>query len=141
MPLSEAHIGRRYPPTAPYEVTGAQIAAFARALGDRSAAYAGERPVAPPTFAAVVAGPAWQAMFDDPELGLALHRIVHTDQRITHHQPLRAGDRATAVLTIDKVRSRGTTDLLSCSVSLTTDAGEPLSTVAATFLHARPEAG
>ena len=34
MAITEAHAGRRYPPTAPYAVSAAKIAEFARALGD-----------------------------------------------------------------------------------------------------------
>src|SRR5919106_1605824 len=92
MAITEAHAGRRYPPTAPYAVTAAKIAEFAAALGDGSSAYSGEHPMAPPTFAAVISAPAWQQMFDDPELDLALHQIVHGDQRFEYFAPLRAGD-------------------------------------------------
>ena len=69
-----------------------KIAEFAGALGDESPHYRGERPVAPPTFAATITSPAWQLMFDDPELELALRRIVHGDQRFDYARPLRAGD-------------------------------------------------
>ena len=34
MALTEAHAGRRYPPTDPYHVSAAKIAEFATALGD-----------------------------------------------------------------------------------------------------------
>ena len=34
MAITEAHAGRRYPPTAPYAVSAAKIAEFARALGE-----------------------------------------------------------------------------------------------------------
>ena len=36
--------------------------------------------------------PAWQQMFDDPELELALASIVHGDQRFDYRDPLRAGE-------------------------------------------------
>ena len=42
MAISEAHAGRRYPPTAPYEVSAAKIAEFAAALGDDNPRYAGD---------------------------------------------------------------------------------------------------
>ena len=45
--------------------------------------YFADAPIAPPTFAAVIAADAWEAMFADEELGLALRRIVHGDQRFT----------------------------------------------------------
>src|SRR4051812_17157302 len=99
MPITAEHVGRSYPPTEPYEVSSAKIAEFATALGDDSAAYRGDGAMAPPTFVAVIASTAWDAMFADPELDLALRRTVHADQRFAYERPLRAGDRVQAVLT------------------------------------------
>jgi acyl dehydratase len=76
-------------------------------------------------------------MFDDPELGLALRRIVHGDQRFRYSRPLRSGDRISAVLTIDKVRSRDTADIISASVSLIAEDGDSVCTAEATFFHTR----
>ena len=135
MTITADHAGRRYPPTPAYEVSAAKIAEFARALGDDSPAYAGEQPIAPPTFVAVISSAAWESMFDDPELGLALRRIVHGDQRFTYRRPLRAGDRVQATLTIDKVRNRGAADIISSSVEVETVAGELICTAEATFFH------
>lgn len=137
--ISDSHAGRSYPPTEPYEVTAAKIAEFAAALGDHNPAYRGDDPIAPPTFAAVIAGQAWQALWADEELGLELRRIVHGDQRISHNRPLRAGDRVTATLTIDKVRTRGTVDMINSRVTLATPAGEEVCTATSTFLHNREE--
>lgn len=137
--ISESHAGRSYPPTEPYEVTGAKITEFAAALGDDNPAYRGATPIAPPTFAAVIAGQAWGALWADEELGLALRRIVHGDQRLTHLRALRAGDRVTATLTIDRVRSRGGADIINSSVRLTTVDGEEVCTAASTFMHTRQD--
>jgi acyl dehydratase len=135
MTITADHAGRRYPPTPAYEVSAAKIAEFARALGDDNPAYTGEQPIAPPTFVAVISSAAWESMFDDPELGLALRRIVHGDQRFTYRRPLRAGDRVQATLTIDKVRNRGAADIISSSVEVETVAGELICTAEATFFH------
>jgi len=135
MPISEADTGRRYPPTPIYEVTAGKIAEFAAALGDQNPAYYSDAPLAPPTFAAVPAARAWESMFADPELGLELHRIVHGDQRFSYRRPLRAGDRITATLTIEKVRVRGAAVLISSAVDLHDTAGELACTAAATFIH------
>jgi acyl dehydratase len=136
MPITADHAGRRYPPTPPYEVSAAKIAEFARALGDNSPAYFGEQPIAPPTFVAVISTAAWEAMFDDPELDLALRRIVHGDQRFTYQRPLRAGDVVHATLTIDRVRNRDTSDIISSSAEVETVDGELICTAEATFFHA-----
>jgi acyl dehydratase len=138
--ISEAHVGRRYPPTAPYPVSTVKIAEFARALGDDNPAYAGETAIAPPTFAAVIAAPAWQQMFDDPELELDLASIVHGDQRFDYRDPLRAGDVVSATLTIDKVRIRAGSEIISSSVVVTGADGVERVTAIATFVHARPAA-
>lgn len=135
MPITADHAGRRYPPTAAYEVSVAKIADFARALGDDNPSYRGERPIAPPTFLAVISWAAWESMFDDPELGLALRRIVHGDQRFTYRRPLRAGDTIHATLTIDKVRNRGASDIISSSVEVETVDGELICTAEGTFVH------
>jgi acyl dehydratase len=141
MPISEAHVGRSYPATAAYEVSRAKIAEFARALGDpANPAYTGPSPVAPPTFAVVLAAAAWDAMFDDPELELSLSRTVHADQRFTWYRPLRAGDLVQAVLTIEKVRARGTTVIITVSVLLATVDGEALCTADSTLMHTQAEA-
>jgi acyl dehydratase len=140
MPISEAHTGRSYPPTPPYEITAVKIAEFATALGDQNPAYYGDTPVAPPTFAAVLAARAWDSMFVDPELGLDLHRIVHGDQRFTYRRSLRAGDRIAATLTIEKVRLRGAAVIISSVVDLHDVAGDLACTAATTFIQSEEAA-
>ncbi|MBN9104223.1 MAG: MaoC family dehydratase N-terminal domain-containing protein [Propionibacteriaceae bacterium] len=136
MPISDAHVGRSYPATAPYEVSRAKIAEFAAALGDAdNPAYAGDDPIAPPTFAAVLAAAAWDGLFDDPELGLSLSRMVHADQRFAWRRPLRAGDLVSATLTIEKVRVRGAAAFVTVAVVLSTTDGEELCTASSTLVH------
>jgi len=139
MPISDVHAGRTYPPTPPYDVSRAKITEFAAALSDASPAYSGQTPVAPPTFAAVLASDAWGALFADPELELSLDRTMHGEQRFTWTRPLRAGDQVTATLTIDKVRSRGATAFVTVSVLLATTAGEAVCTAESTLVHTWPE--
>ena len=87
----------------------------------------------------MISSSAWESMFDDPELGLALRRIVHADQRFTYRRPLRAGDQVHATLTIDRVRNRDTSDIISYSVEVETLGGELICTAEATFFHAHQE--
>jgi acyl dehydratase len=140
VPITEAHVGRTYAPTPPYEVSAAKIAEFAAALGDDNPAYRGEAPVAPPTFAAVISAAAWGGLFGDPELELALRRVVHGDQTFVWHRPLRAGDRVVGVLGIDKVRCRGALEIVGVTVRLQTLDGEPVVESSSTFVHTRPAA-
>ena len=134
----EDRAGFSYPPTAPYAVTAGKIREFAAALGDPSDAYAGDAPVAPPTFAAVLAADAWGALCADPANELQLKRTIHYDQKFAFQRPLRAGDVVVATLTIDKVRVRGEAAFITVSVLLATTAGEPVCTATSTLLHTWP---
>ena len=139
MPITPEHVGREYPPAPPYIVSHAKIAEFADAVGDDNPAYRGETPIAPPTFAAVIAAQAWGAMFHDPDLGLALNRTVHADQGFTFHRPLCPGDLVEARLTIEKVRNRGTLDIVTVLVDLLVD-GVSACEARSTLMHTREAA-
>lgn len=139
--MAESPAGRSYPPTEPYQVSRAKIAEFAAALADDNPWYHypapdGGEPLAPPTFAIVVASRAWEQLFGDAELGLALHRTIHGEQGFRWERPLRAGDEVTATLTIDRFRTRGGSDMVGTSVALKTTEGELVCTATATFVHA-----
>jgi acyl dehydratase len=145
MALDPGLVGRSYPPSAVYEVGRAKIAEFAAAIGepdpvhrDAEAARAAGHPdvIAPPTFAIVVSLQAATSVLDDPDVALDYSRVVHGEQRFTHHRPIRAGDRLVATTTIDAVRSVGGNDLLTTRVDLATEDGEPVST-ATSMLVAR----
>ena len=137
MAISEAHAGRRYPGIDPYQISAAKIAEFATALGDDNPRYRGESPIAPPTFAAVICAPAWNQLFSDPELEISLERIVHGDQRFTFFRPFRAGDVVIAKVTIDKVRVRTGSELISATVDISGRDGDQICSAQATFSHVR----
>src|SRR5215203_1866491 len=137
MAITEAHAGRRYPATDSYQVSAAKIAEFATALGDDNPRYRGESPIAPPTFAAVICAPAWNQLFSDPELEISRERIVHGDQRFTFFRPFRAGDVVIATVTIEKVRVRTGSELVSAVVDMSSRDGEQICSSQATFYHSR----
>ena len=139
MPITAEHVGRTYPDAPVYEVSRAKIAEFARALGDDNPAYFADSPIAPPTFAAVIAAHAWEALFGDPDLGLALNRTVHADQSFVFHRPLAAGDDVVAKLTIEKVRNRGPLDIVTILVELVVD-GATACEARSTLMHTRETA-
>src|ERR1700710_417244 len=102
MALDPSVVGRSYPPSAVYEVGRAKIAEFAAALGDPDPAYRDPEAaralghpdvIAPPTFAIVVSLAAANVVLGDPDVHLDYSRVVHGEQRFTHHRPIRAGDR------------------------------------------------
>jgi acyl dehydratase len=137
MAITEAHAGRRYPACDPYQVSATKIAEFATALGDDNPRYRDDSPIAPPTFAAAISAQAWNQLFSDPELELSVERIVHGDQRFTFHRPLRAGDVVIATMTIDKVRVRAGSELVSATVGMSGRDGEQICSAHATFYHVR----
>ena len=108
-----ADFAGRYPPSGPYAVDAAALAAFAAAVGssdpvhtDREAAQAaGYRDViAPPTFAVSIAQQCDRQLIEDPEAGIDFSRVVHGEQRFVHHRPITAGDEVLGALTVDSVR-------------------------------------
>ncbi|RFU23346.1 FAS1-like dehydratase domain-containing protein [Geodermatophilus marinus] len=135
MALDTGLVGRSYPPSAVYEVGREKIAEFAAAVGatdavhtDAAAARAAGHPdvVAPPTFAIVVTLAAAGAVVRDPDVDLDYSRVVHGEQRFTHHRPIRAGDRLVATPVVEAVRSVGGNDLLTTRVDVATEGGEPV---------------
>jgi acyl dehydratase len=145
MTLDRALVGRSYPSSAVYEVGRAKLAEFATAIGSddpvhrdpEAARAAGHADViAPPTFAIAVTLEAAMVVLDDPDVGIDYSRVVHGEQRFTHHRPIRAGDRLVATTTIDAARSVAGNDLLTARVDLATEDGEPVCT-ATSMLVAR----
>jgi acyl dehydratase len=145
MALDQQLVGRSYPPSAVYEVGRAKIAEFATAIGaddpahhDVEAARALGYPdvIAPPTFAILLTLAAANVVLDDPQMSLDYSRVVHGEQRFTHHRPVRAGDRLVATTTIDAVRSVAGNDLLTTRVDVATEDGEAVCT-ATSMLVAR----
>ena len=148
MALDRALVGRSYPPSAVYEVGRAKLAEFAAAIGDDDPVYrdpdaarAAGHPdvIAPPTFAITVSLAAAFVVLDDPDVGLDYSRVVHGEQRFTHHRPIRAGDRLVATTTIDAARTVAGNDMLTTRVDLATEDGEAVCT-ATSMLVARGEA-
>ncbi len=147
MALDRALVGRSYPPSAVHEVRRTEIARFAAAIGETSpvhhdpaAARAAGHPdvIAPPTFAIAVSLEAAMVVLDDPDVAIDYGRVVHGEQRFTHHRPIRAGDRLVATTTIDAARTVAGNDLLTARVDVAADTGEPVCT-ATSMLVARGE--
>jgi acyl dehydratase len=147
--------GRVYPANAPYSVGREKIREFASAVGathpahhDLVAARGSGYPdlVAPPTFAVVVAQRAESQYIGDPAAQIDFSRVVHADERFTHHRPIVAGDELTTVLHVDRIVSRGAISMVTtrCEIFVLpagaetpapeADApGEPVATVTSTL--------
>jgi len=129
--------GRTYPPGEPFVVGREQIRAFAVAVGAdhpwhhdvaaaRGAGYADV--VAPPTFAVVLAQRSDARLITDPAADIDYSRVVHGEQRFTHHRPIVAGDELVASLHVDAVRSAGGHAMVTTRSEITTVGGHPVCT-------------
>lgn len=148
MPVDPAAVGRALPPGPPYEVGREALRDFAEAVSPGSAPHPahtdpdaaralGHRDVvAPPTFAVVVAQRAEAAFVADPASGVDFSRVVHGEQRFTHHRPITAGDRLVTTVHVDGLRAAGGNELLTLRSEIATEAAEPVCT-ATTLLVVR----
>ncbi|QAY64395.1 MaoC family dehydratase [Xylanimonas allomyrinae] len=141
-----AFAGREYPATAPYSVAREKLREFAAAVGsehpahvDIDAARGLGYPdlVAPATFAVVVAQRAEAQYIEDPAARIDFSRVVHADERFTHHRPIVAGDELVTVLHVDGVVHRAgiATVTTRCEIAALTPGGvsEPVATVVSTL--------
>jgi acyl dehydratase len=130
MPVDGSLVGRSFPATAPYRATEERIAEFAAATGGE---YAGGP--APVTFPIVVAFRAMRALMEDPSVGIALHRVVHGEQRFTYTRPVVAEDVLTATLTVDSLRQIGGADIVGTRSEITDADGAHVVTAHAVLVH------
>lgn len=135
--------GHTYPPSPAYAVGREKIREFALAVKathpvhlDVDAARAAGHAdlVAPPTFAVVIAQRAEAAYIQDPASGIDFSRVVHADERFTHHRAIVAGDEIVATVSVDRARAVGTGGMVTTRTELADAAGEPVATVLSTLL-------
>jgi acyl dehydratase len=147
--LDQSFVGRKYPPTPPYEVGREKIREFAEAIGDPNPVYRDVEAaralghpdvIAPPTFPIVLSMRAGAQVVGDPELGLDYSRVVHGEQRFVYARPVRAGDRLTVTVSVESIRSAAGNDLLTTRGEVATVDGEPVLTAYSTLV-ARGTAG
>ena len=130
MAVDPSLIGRSFPSTEPYRVSREKLAEFAAATGS---GYDGG--AAPVTFPIVIAFTAMRALMDDPDVGIALHRVVHGEQRFTYTRPVAAGDELSAILTVESLRQIGGADIIGTRSEIVDAGGRPVCTAFATLVH------
>ena len=140
--MDAGYVGRLYPPTAPFAVGREHLRDFAQAVGAthpvhrdpeaaRAAGYADV--VATPTFAVVIAQRAEAQLIEDPGAGIDFSRVVHADERFTHHRPIVAGDQIVTVLHVDAIVERAGLAMVTTRCELADAAGAPVATVRSTL--------
>jgi len=135
MAVDGALVGRTFPATAPYTVSAERVAEFAAATG---ATYAGGP--APTTFPIVVAFRAMTDLMEDPSVGIALHRVVHGEQRFSYSRPVVPGDVLTATLTVDSLRQMGGADIIATRSEILDGDGSHVVTAHAVLVHRAEDA-
>jgi acyl dehydratase len=136
MAVDDSLVGRTFPPTAPYPVSEERVAEFVAATGGE---YAGGP--APGTFPIVIAFRAMLELMDDPSVGIALHRVVHGEQRFAYTRPVVPGDVLTAELTVDTLRQIGGADIIGTRSEITDADGGHVVTAHAVLVHKGPGEG
>ncbi len=136
-------IGRTYSTEQTFQVGRERIREFARAVKATSPLYfdvdaarkAGYTDVvAPPTFAIILAQQADAALIQDPDAGIDFSRVVHADQRFTHHSPIVAGDELRTEVHVDNVRVMEPGAMLTTREEITTVQGEKVCTCLSSLL-------
>jgi acyl dehydratase len=136
----ESFVGRALPPGAPYRVGREKIREFALAIGegasvslDVDAARAAGHPdvVAPPTFCVTFTMPLIEEFLRDPAFGWDYARMVHGDQSIILHRPVRGGDELVTTIHVEDLAGRAGSHMLTLRCEIADVAGEPVATTKA----------
>jgi acyl dehydratase len=109
-----------------FVVSAERIGAYAAATGDPLPAYRGEQAVAPPVFAIVPVWPAIQSALAEEALGLDVSRIVHGEQHMRFHRPIRAGDVLRSGGELAALEERGQNEVFVLRFSTETAEGTPV---------------
>jgi acyl dehydratase len=126
-----------------YEVGREKVREYARAVQDYHPAHWNEESaaelghdnlVAPLTFVSLVGILAQKKLFDDIVVGYDLSQVLHTDQVLELHQPMKVGDRVTCDVYLDSFRQMAGTDIIVTKTLVTNQHGELLQTSYTTLI-------
>lgn len=134
MPLNFALGGKTYPPTT-VTITAEEIAAYAAASGDNNPRHTvGPDQVASVLFPVVHGLPLMAVVTTDPELNVENPlMIVHGEQEIVHHRPIRPGDTLVFTPSLVSVEDKGKGATFVARVTATTPEGVPVDEQSATI--------
>lgn len=90
--------------------------------------------IAPPTYAIIVAQRADALLINDSDSGIDFSRVVHAEQRFTHHRAIIAGDELVAELHVDGVRGMGGGAMITTRAEISTTSGEAVATTVSAIL-------
>ncbi|MFF0815810.1 (3R)-hydroxyacyl-ACP dehydratase subunit HadA [Rhodococcus sp. NPDC003318] len=133
-----------------YEVGREKVREYARAVknddpvfrDDAAAAELGyDALIAPLTFISVFGFLAQEEFFDTLGLELDLSNILHTDQRLVFHRPMKVGDRLYCDVFVDSFRVMGGSDIIVTRNDITDQDGGPVLTTYTTLMGRHVEGG
>ncbi|GAA4486380.1 (3R)-hydroxyacyl-ACP dehydratase subunit HadA [Rhodococcus olei] len=133
-----------------YEVGREKVREYARAVKNddpvfRSEAAANELGydglVAPLTFISVFGFLAQEEFFEALGIEMDLSNILHTDQRLVFHRPMKVGDRLYCDVFVDSFRVMGGSDIIVTRNDITDQDGEPVLTTYTTLMGRHVEEG
>ncbi|MFC4605069.1 (3R)-hydroxyacyl-ACP dehydratase subunit HadA [Rhodococcus kronopolitis] len=126
-----------------YEVGREKVREYARAVKSDDPAYRDEAAaealgydalVAPLTFISVFGFLAQEEFFKAMDVELDLSRILHTDQRLVFHRPIKVGDRLYCDVYVDSLRTMGGSDIIVTRNDITDQDGELVQTTYTTLM-------
>src|SRR5271154_6588094 len=127
MALNRACVGKEYPPIRTI-ITLDAIENFALACNDDNPRYFDHSDprevVAPPIFGATAMFHSVLAATGDPEAGVDVMRLVHSDQDVEYFQPIRPGDEMVSHSRIASIETRATGEAMAIGLTLNNAAGE-----------------
>jgi len=129
MPLNTQLIGREYPPTAT-TVTLEALQKYARAYNDDNQRFfdpaAPGGIVAPPMFGVTMTWLSLIGAVGEPELGVDLLRLLHSEQDMEFLVPLRPGDALTSTARIASIEARPGAEAMTIELDARNRAGAPV---------------
>lgn len=126
-----------------YEIGREKIKEFARAVKDGHPAHfddiAGRELghggiIAPITFVSVIGTAILPELFDNLLIGYGIGDILHSDQQIVLHRPIRIGDVLGSDLCLESFRQSSGSDIMVTLNTMTDGFGEPVATTRTTFV-------
>ena len=133
MALDQSFVGRTYPPTPAYEVGREKIREFASAVKDEHPAHQ-DGTVASLTFLAVAGRRVQLDLFENFDVPINLERVLHRDQKLIFHRPIKVGDKLWFDSYLDSVIESHGTVICEVRAEVTDDAGAPVATSIVTML-------
>jgi len=116
MALNKAFVGKAYPDGEDWEVTQDATQAYAKAINSANPAYFdGARPgglMAPPLYGVVFTFQQLMTPVLDPEMGVNIMRLVHGEQDMRWHRPVRPGDKIRSNVTVQSIGEKLTGEVM-----------------------------